>query len=197
MRHPLIVRILHLALIAGIAVQLFTSEFMKTPRPGRVLTDWQLGNFVVHDRAGLILLGVVAAFALRRVAMRRRGGLSVFVPWARAQGRAALAQEGAALLRSPREASQRLFQTARTVQGLGLALLVFLGASGWTMHGPLGRGERLVGAMHLLKEAHEFAGDLLWFWLALHLALALPPLLLGRRHAVLDIFRFGSGACGD
>lgn len=190
MRHPLTLRLLHLAMIAGIATQLFTSEFMKAPRIGRTISDWQLGNFVVHDGVGLVLLGVLAAFLVREAAMRRRGGLAVFVPWAGAEGRSALAKEGIALLGTPRHAAQRLFRTARTVQGAGLALLAFLGTSGWAMHGPLDRGERLTGVLRLVRELHEAAGSLLWFWLALHVAIALPPLFAGRR-AILDIFRFG------
>lgn len=193
MRHPLAIRLLHLAIIAGVTTQLFTSRFMKAPRAGRELTEWQLWNFVVHDRAGFVILGLVAGFVLRRAVMHDRGGLPALAPWTGAAGRAALGNEARALLRRPREASQRLFRTARAVQGAGLALLAFLGASGWAMHGPLGRGERLTGAMHLLKETHEAAGTLLWFWLAVHAAIALPPLLAGRR-TILDIFRFTRAA---
>lgn len=193
MRHPATIRLLHLALVAGVAAQLFTSEFMKAPRPDRVPSAWQLGNFVVHDRAGLALLGTVACMVVALAAMRRRGGLRRVLPWTQRAGRDALAREIAGLLRQPRTGAARLFTVARTIQGAGLALLLFLGASGWAMHGPLSRGERLEGAMHLVKEAHEAAAGLLWPWLALHVAMALPALLDGRR-AILDIFRFGRRA---
>jgi hypothetical protein len=189
-RHPLSIRLLHLALIAGVAAQLFTSEFMKAPRPGRTLTDWQLGTFVVHDRVGLVLLGALAAMALRLAAMRRRGGLRHVMPWSAASGRASLRRELAGLVARPVEGAARLFTVARAVQGAGLVLLLVLGATGWAMHGPLSRGERLDGVLHLLKEVHETAGDLLWPWLGLHVAMVLPALLSGRT-AVLDVYRFG------
>jgi len=189
-RHPLSIRLLHLALIAGVAVQLFTSEFMKAPRPGRVLTDWQLGTFIVHDRVGLVVLGALAAMVLRLAAMRRRGGLRHMLPWTAATGRASLRRELAGLVARPLEGAARLFTVARTVQGAGLALLLVLGATGWAMHGPLSGGERLEGVLRLVKEVHETAGDLLWAWLGVHVAMALPALLSGRT-AGLDVFRFG------
>ncbi len=190
MRHPLSIRLLHLALIAGVAVQLFTSEFMKAPRPGRVLTEWQLGTFVVHDRIGLVVLGTLAAMVLRLAAMRRRGGLRHVLPWTAAAGRTSLRRELAGLVARPLEGAARLFTVARAVQGAGLALLLVLGATGWAMHGPLSRGEPLEGVLRLVREVHESAGDLLWVWLGVHAAMALPALLSGRT-AVLDVFRFG------
>lgn len=193
MRFPLAIRLLHAALLVGLAVQLFTSEFMKTPRPGRTLSDWQLGNFVTHDWTGLTMLGLVTGLALRIALQRRRGGLRRVLPWVRADGRGAVVRELRTLAFEPRTGVRRLFTLARTIQGLGLMLVLFMGASGWAMHGPLGRGERLEGLMHLVKEAHETAGGLLWPWLGLHVAMALPA-LLDRRFAVLDIFRFGRAA---
>jgi hypothetical protein len=192
-RHPLVVRVLHLAIATGVAVQLFTSEFMKAPRPGRTASAWQSGNFLVHDLTGLAVLAAVTAMAAALATMRRRGGLRHVMPWVQAAGRAAIVRELAALATRPLAGAGRLFTVARTIQGTGLALLAVLGGTGWAMHGPLGRGERLEGAMALLKEVHEAAGSLLWVWLALHVAMALPALLAGRR-AVLDIFRFGRGA---
>lgn len=193
MRFPLTIRLLHLALLVGLAVQLFASEFMKTPRAGRVLSDWQFGNFLTHDWTGLTMLGLAAGFLLRVASQRRSGGVRRLAPWSQAAGRASLVRELGTLVRDPRTGVRRLFSLARTIQGLGLGLVLFLGVSGWAMHGPIGRGERLQGAMHLLKEAHEIAGSLLWPWLGLHLAMALPA-LVDRRFSVLDIFRFGGRA---
>lgn len=191
MRFPLLIRLLHLALLAGLAVQLVTSEFMKTPRAGRTLSDWQLGNFLTHDWTGLAMLGLAAGLVLRIALQRRTGGLRRVLPWTQAAGRAGLARELRTLVAEPRTGVRRLFTVARTIQGVGLLLVLVLGASGWAMHGPLGRGERLVGTMRLVNELHETAGGLLWPWLGLHLAMALPA-LFERRFAVLDIFRFGA-----
>ena len=189
LRHPLFVRLLHVGFVAGAAMQLFTSEFMKMPRPGRTLSAWQSGNFLVHDRVGTALLVTVALYLVARAFFGKPRGLAHFFPWGSATGRSALARELGAVARLQPQASQRLFTAARAVQGAGLALMIFMGSTGFLLGQAVDAGGTLSPAMRLVKEAHEAGGSLLWAFLAAHVAIALPH-LLARRFAILDIFRF-------
>ncbi len=188
LRHPLLVRLLHLLFIVGACVQLFSSEFMKSPRPGRVLTSWQAGNFTLHDWSGTVMLGLALLYVAVRVLRGNARGPLHFFPWARAADRATLKRELGALLRREPESPRRLFVTARAIQGFGLLLVVFMGSSGVLLGQAIGTGVPLSTTMRAVKEVHEAGGSVLWAYLALHVAV-IVPMLLARRFAVLDIFR--------
>ena len=185
--YPRINRILHVLFGTMMVFQLISEELMKRPKlvdgAPRVRSDEQVLFFDLHEWFGITLLIIVALrLSLLLGNPEEVQRLFPFVSVERMRGLIVELKEipswFAGKLRPPSDDDH----ISGLVHGLGLLLGLVLGLTGTS---------RVVGMdpvngtmdefVHAMKETHEVLGELLWYYVIGHVAMALVHQLKGHR----------------
>jgi len=193
MLYDKITRLLHWGIAIGIPLQLISEELMKRPKPGRIRSDEQIFFFDMHEWVGMLLLTLIVLRLIWGVMGMGDGRLSKLFPFATAAGRKGmmheLRTEVPGWLKGKFEPPEKEDYIAGLVHGLGVLLVLALGASGAVMLYGMEDSGRMLGFVHTMKELHEALGELLWIYLVGHVGMALVHQLLGHR-SLQRIFSF-------
>ena len=177
-------RWMHLFLAVLIVHQMVMSAVMEVPNPRR----GHLGNlwWSFHEYGGLLTFSVVFLFWVFRIT--RQVGTTAWGEWFPWFSRARLRALWQDVLRYLHEAVHfRMAQPEESnalpaaVQGVGLLLVSILTATGtfwWISKGLGGTWQSLA---HVLIRVHGILGDLVWYYLALHIGAALLHEFFGHR----------------
>ncbi|MES0371432.1 MAG: cytochrome b/b6 domain-containing protein [Mariprofundaceae bacterium] len=189
MHYDKITKILHWLIASTILMQLLSETFMKRPKPGRIRSEDQELFFEVHEWFGVIVLVLVL---LRFVFIMDREEWSKLFPWITAEGRRGIISElkevPGWLIGKLRDAGEQDY-IAKTVHGLGLLLALALGISGTVLFVGMNPDGSMDDVVHFFKETHELLGELLWYYVIGHVAMALLHQLMGHR-SLQRIFSF-------
>jgi len=181
-----VTRLLHWGFALLIPLQLLSEEFMKRPKPGRIRDDVQVFFFEVHEWVGMLALTLVVLRLGWALLSQEASWLRLF-PYFSAKGRKQLPQElkheMLNMFKAKFAESGQQSPLSGIVHGLGLLLVLALGATGALMLYGMEASGQMTGLVHLAKEVHEALGGLLWVYLIAHVGMALLHTLLG--HAVL------------
>lgn len=179
MGYDRLTRWLHVGFVLGVPLQLLSENFMKHPKlvdgVPRIRTAAEANFFEMHEFVGMAVLVVVVLHIIWS-ASRSGGGLSRLFPYFRAGGCSGLVAE---LKQVPSWFSGKLHETAEdsvlagAVHGLGLLLILAMGATGATIFFGM---DEVTGHMnsfvHDMKELHEGLGTLVWIYLIGHVGMA-------------------------
>lgn len=166
---------------------------MKLPKPGESAGELEALFLLMHEWNGFIVLGIVV-FYLMHLADGGSEWRRIF-PWLGAPGCKGIWREICTdipgwfkgKLRSPGESHY----IASTVHGLGILLLIALGATGTVMFIGIEPDGNMDRETKLLKDLHSSLGDLIWIYFLAHSGMALIHQLAGHR-VFQDIFNFKS-----
>jgi cytochrome b561 len=181
-------RLLHLLIAVGITLELLSSLFMKTPRPGRVLTPLQSLGYEIHQWVGMAVLVALALHWTVFAAGHAHKGIGHFFPWFSRSRMTEIAREVRELLRFRIADPDRCDSLSGAVEGIGLVLGTLLAVSGaWLFFGAAPDGT-LGAALRPIRKFHEFWGPAMWAYLGVHAGAAMLHLGLGHR-SILAVFR--------
>jgi len=185
--YPLINRVLHALFALMMVFQLVSEELMKRPKlvdgAPRVRSDEQILFFDLHEWFGITLLIIVG---LRlSLLLGNPDEVRKLFPFTSVEGIRGIIAElkevpgwFAGKLRAPSDDDH----IAGLVHGLGLLLGLAMGLTGVTMF--IGM-DPVNGTMdqfvHVMKEIHEVLGELLFYYVIGHVAMALVHQLKGHR----------------
>lgn len=181
-------RLLHLLIAAGITLELLSSLFMKTPRPGRVLTPLQSLGYEIHQWVGMAVLVALALHWAMFAAGHAHKGIGHFFPWFSRARLAEIADEVRELLRFRVTDPERSDSLSGSVEGIGLALGTLLAVSGALLFFGAAPDGTLGDALRPIRKFHEFWGPAMWTYLCVHAGAAMLHVALGHR-SILAIFR--------
>ena len=177
-----VTRVLHWGFALLIPLQLLSEEFMKHPKPGRVLTESQEFFFEMHEWVGMLALTLVLMRLLWGL-LSKEASWSRLYPYFSAEGRQHLMYE--LKHEVPVWFKGKLHQPsqercmASTVHGLGLMLVLAMGVTGAVMLYGMEESGKMLGVVHEAKELHEALGGLLWFYIFAHVGMTALHMLLG------------------
>jgi len=159
---------------------------MKRPKLGRIRDDVQVFFFEMHEWVGMLILTLVL-MRLMWSLMSEESSWSRLFPYLSGDGRRQLPNkvkhEVLDMLKGKFAESGQKSPLSGIVHGLGLLLVLALGATGAVMLYGMEASGQMTGLVHLAKEVHEALGGLLWVYLIAHVGMALLHTLLG--HGVL------------
>ncbi|MFQ5356184.1 MAG: cytochrome b/b6 domain-containing protein [Mariprofundaceae bacterium] len=195
MRYDRSVRILHLAIMLDVLIQLVSELFMKVPKAGEMILPVERIVFMVHEWNGFIVLALVVAYIMYLT--DGEGGWNRLFPWTSAAGCKGLWQEirqdvpgwFRGKLKKPADAHY----IAGTVHGLSILLVIGLGASGIMIFMGLESDGSMSPEIKLLRELHSKMGTLMWVYIFGHTGMALIHQLSGHR-ILQDMFSFREDA---
>ncbi len=181
MPRSLLTRLLHATIALAIIAQLIGIGFAEPPKPGLP------GNlmFSVHQVVGLGTLGVLVAFWLWTLLLRREYGFTALVPWFSRSRRTAvvadLREHFAALrqLRLPQPGSETPLASA--IHGLGLIIATTMAATGAIVFAGMAPDGTLPAWADAALAVHKAAANLMWAYLIGHPAVALQHEAMGHR----------------
>jgi len=185
--YPLINRILHFLFGSMMVFQLISEELMKRPKlidgAPRIRTDEQIFFFELHEWFGIILLVIVGlrlSLLLGNPDEARK--LFPFVSIDRMRGVITELKEIPGWLVGKISPPSDDDCLSGLIHGLGLLLGLALGLTGATMFVGMNPADGTMDAfVHLMKETHEVLGELLWYYVIGHVAMALIHQLKGHR----------------
>lgn len=174
---------IHLLLAVLIVNQMVMSLVMEPPNPRR----GHAGNlwWFIHEYGGLVTFIAVCSFWAWGI-VRRSGETPVsdWFPWFCARRREALVEDIVrhvhAILRWRLPDPESGSALPAAIQGLGLLLISALAVTGsawWVTHQIFG----VTRAVHWLIKIHAIFGNLVWFYLGLHVGAALLHEFYGHR----------------
>ncbi|MFQ5581313.1 MAG: cytochrome b/b6 domain-containing protein [Mariprofundaceae bacterium] len=185
MHYDRITRLIHWGFALLIPIQLFTEEWMKRPKPGRIRDDIQILFFDMHEWVGYAAFALILARILWGLAGRAEGGWMRLLPWLTTAGLRGIAHEirhdVPLWLRGKLPSDNEDTHLAGMIHGLGLLLTLGLAVTGVIMGLGMENSGRMTGFVHDMKEAHEVLGDLLWIFILAHVGMALLHQLVGHR----------------
>ena len=188
MKYPLILRINHAMLAAGVVIQLLLGLVMDEDGPG---ADGILGRvgMELHEIVGMVVLAALllrwALFPLGYVPY----GVGHYFPWfSKARMRDVFRDLTAGLGLAWRDPSKQA-HLGGAIQGLLLLLATVLALSGAAMFFSPAKAGASPALVDVFKEIHEATGSIIWFFLVLHLTATVAYLAAGHR-AVLSMFKF-------
>ena len=159
---------------------------MKRPKLGRIRDDMQVFFFEVHEWIGMLVLTLVLLRLGWSLLSQEASWLRLF-PYFSVKGREQLPNElkheVLSMFKAKFAESGQQSPLSGIVHGLGLLLVLALGATGAVMLYGMEASGQMSGLVHLAKEVHEALGGLLWIYLIAHVGMALLHTLLG--HSVL------------
>lgn len=184
-KHGTLTRLLHLLVAACILLQLADSQLMRTPRPGRELSDLEALAWTVHQYAGLVATAVIIAFWLWLLVRREGTSLGTLLPWFSAERRRALWADIkfharlATELTLPEPGQSMALPSAIQGAGLLIALAMALtGTFGWFLWTP---GTPRAALPALLFDIHGTLANVLWGYVVVHVGAGVLHELLGNR----------------
>jgi len=184
MRFTRAIQTIHLAIVCLVLFQLFSEQIMELPKPDKPIGDTEALFLLLHEWNGFIVLGLAILFLLLRSSDKNQASHSLF-PWLSAAGWRGIFKEICSdipgwfkgKLKKPEES----FHLASTVHGLGILLLIGLGATGIMVFMGLEPNGYMDKDTQLIKGLHSSMGDLIWIFVLAHSAMALLHQLAGHR----------------
>ncbi len=193
MNYDKITRLLHWGIAVGIPLQLISEMLMKRPKPGRIRAEDQIFFFEMHEWVGMIVLSLIVMRLIWGVIGMGDGRLSKLFPYATTTGRQGIMHElrtkVPGWLRGKFEVPEKEDYIAGTVHGLGVLLVLALGATGAVMLYGMEESGKMLGFVHEMKEVHEILGTVLWVYIVGHVVMALVHQLAGHK-SLQRIFTF-------
>jgi len=183
MRFTRAIQRIHLAIVCLVLFQLFSEQLMEIPKPDKAIDDTQALFLLLHEWNGFIVLGLAILFLMLR-ADKSQERHSLF-PWLSVSGWKGLFKEICndipswfkGNLKKPEES----FHIASSVHGLGILLLLGLGATGIMVFMGLEPNGYMDRDTKLIKDLHSDMGDLIWVFVLGHSVMALLHQLAGHR----------------
>lgn len=179
-------KVLHLALVLVVILQLALAANMEHPEPGTHPPAWRLELFEWHEAVGLLLLLLVVVHLVHT--LRDAGDESawhILFPWLRQEGRDQLIEELKMVpgwLRHGPPPQDVGIALPGTVHGAGLLLLLAMGLSGLIIFFGMGEDGSHPEWVHAVMEIHADAlGTLLWIFLIGHAGMAFWHEWLGHK----------------
>jgi len=172
----------------GITLQLLLSTVMAQPRPGKTRSAFELLTFGLHEKLGMVLLGVLFVHWTAWLLGKTQQGLGHFFPWWLPERRRSVYAEIIELARFRLPDPETRNALAGAFQGLGIVIASSLAISGSIIFfaaepdGSMGR------TVHLIKEFHQTLGPAMWTYLVVHAGAVLAHVALGHK-SLLAIFR--------
>lgn len=189
MKYGRFTRVLHLFIAAGITFELLSSLFMKTPRPGRVLTPLQSFGYETHQWVGMAVLAVLALHWAVFAAGHAHKGIGHFFPWFSRARMGEVAGEVRELLQFRVTDPERNDSLSGAIEGIGLLVGTLLAVSGAVLFFGTADNGTMSNAIRSARKFHEFWGPAMWTYLCVHAGAAMLHLGLGHRSLLL-IFRW-------
>ncbi len=181
----------HLAIVCLVTIQLTTELFMKLPKPGESVQEFEALFLLIHEWDGFIALGIVV-FYLMHLADGSDEWKRIF-PWMSAPGRKGIWRELCVdvpgWFRGKLKSSAEARYIAGTVHGLGILLIVALGATGTMIFIGIEPDGNMDRETKLLKDLHSDLGDMIWIYFLAHSGMALIHQVAGHR-VFQNIFNF-------
>ena len=183
MRFTRAIQSIHLAIVCLVLFQLFSEQLMEIPKPDKAIDETQALFLQLHEWNGFIVLGLAVLFLMLRFdKIQERHSL---FPWLSASGWKGIFKEICndipgwfkGKLKKPEESSH----IASSVHGLGILLLLGLGATGIMVFMELQPNGYMDKDTKLIKDLHSDMGDLIWIFVLGHSAMALLHQLAGHR----------------
>ena len=183
MRFTRAIQTIHLAIVCLVSFQLFFELMMELPKPDKPIDDIQALFLLLHEWNGFIVLGLTVLFLMLRSGQSQTTH-SLF-PWLSISGWKGIFKELAhdipgwfkGKLKKPEES----FRIASSVHGLGILLLLGLGATGIMVFIGLEPNGYMDRDTKAIKDLHSSMGDLIWIFVLGHSAMALLHQLVGHR----------------
>ena len=183
MRFTRAIQTIHLAIVCLVSFQLFFELMMELPKPDKPINDTQALFLLLHEWNGFIVLGLTVLFLMLRSGQSQTTH-SLF-PWLSISGWKGIFKELAhdipgwfkGKLKKPEES----FRIASSVHGLGILLLLGLGATGIMVFIGLEPNGYMDRDTKAIKDLHSSMGDLIWIFVLGHSAMALLHQLVGHR----------------
>lgn len=198
MRFSRAIQTIHLAIVCLVLFQLFSEQMMELPKPGEPVTDLEALFLQLHEWNGFIVLGLAILFLLIRTG-ESAASHSLF-PWLSGAGLKGIFRELTGdvpgwfkgKLKKPEESHH----IASTVHGLGILLLIGLGATGIMVFMELEPNGYMDKDTQLIKGLHTSMGELVWIFVLAHSAMALLHQIAGHR-VFQSMFFSNAGADND
>lgn len=185
MKYDRVTRWLHAGISLGVAIQLSTSVFMNVPRPGVPLQEPGFHLFEVHRWSGITVAGFVLLHWLWLLTGHATGGWGHLFPWlspARLRALAADVKDLPKWLMGALPGQQEeTTPLAGAVHGLGLLLITCMAVAGGIIFFRMGPHGSMTPFVAKVREAHMYAGEVLWFYFGGHVGMALLHQLRGDR----------------
>ena len=183
MRFTRAIQSIHLAIVCLVSFQLFFEQMMELPKPDKPIDDIQALFLLLHEWNGFIVLGLAVLFLMLRSGQSQTTH-SLF-PWLSVSGWRGIFKELAhdipgwfkGKLKKPEES----FHIASSVHGLGILLLLGLGATGIMVFIGLEPNGYMDRDTKAIKDLHSSMGELIWIFVLAHSAMALLHQLAGHR----------------
>ena len=183
MRFTRAIQSIHLAIVCLVSFQLFSEQMMEIPKPDKPTDATQALFLLLHEWNGFIVLGLAVLFLMLR-ADKSQERHSLF-PWLSAAGWKGIFREVCSdipgwfkgKLKTPEES----FHIASSVHGLGILLLLGLGATGIMVFMGLEPNGYMDKDTKLIKDLHSSMGELIWIFVLGHSAMALLHQMAGHR----------------
>lgn len=173
-------KVLHALIALGITANLALSQFMVAPEPG-VPGD---GPYLVHQWAGLALLGVLVVYWLWKLAGHCPQGWAYFFPWFSKKSYAAIWSEVKPLLRLRVRDFPESSTLSGAVHGLGLMTAVAMAISGTAQYVVLQGYVASPALFDFAKISHEVLANFMWAYLIGHVLMGLAHQALGHQSIV-------------
>lgn len=174
MGYDRLTRWLHAGLAIAVPLQLFSDQFMRLPKIGRLRSDAEIAFFEMHEWIGMAALALVVIHILWSTT-KSGGGLARLFPYVKPGGCKSIIAE---LKEVPGWLSGKLHMNADdsplagAVHGLGLVLILAMAATGGAMFFGMDENTgQMSGFVHGLKEVHEALGNLVWAYLIGHVGM--------------------------
>jgi len=183
MRFTRAIQSIHLAIVCLVSFQLFFEQMMELPKPDKPIDDIQALFLLLHEWNGFIVLGLAVLFLMLRSGQSQTTH-SLF-PWLSVSGWRGIFKELAhdipgwfkGKLKKPEES----FHIASSVHGLGILLLLGLGATGIMVFIGLEPNGYMDRDTKAIKDLHSSMGELIWIFVLGHSAMALLHQMAGHR----------------
>ena len=191
MRIDTFTRVLHISMVLTVLYQMFSSIWMFTPEPGKmvgyetILYSWHI-MFM-----GWSAVAVACIYGMVRFAEYHEW--TRLIPWFSKSKRAAFMrsakQELPDMMQGKLAKPEKRTALAGAMHGLGFMLLIVMGLTGsYAMLGIRPDGTTSADMLFMF-ELHAFFGLIVWYFLAGHVSMVIYHLILGHRQ-VLDIFQY-------
>ncbi|HKI59444.1 MAG TPA: cytochrome b/b6 domain-containing protein [Mariprofundaceae bacterium] len=183
MRFTRAIQSIHLAIVCLVLFQLFSEQVMEIPKPDKAIDDTQALFLLLHEWNGFIVLGLTILFLLIR-SDKGQERHSLF-PWLSVSGWKGIFREifhdVPGWFRGKLKKPEESFHIASTVHGLGILLLLGLGATGIMVFIGLQPDGFMDKDTKAIKDLHSGMGNLIWIFVLGHSAMALLHQLAGHR----------------
>lgn len=179
-------KVLHALIAMGITANLALSQFMAAAEPG-VPGD---GPYLVHQWAGVGLLGVLVVYWLWKLAGHCPQGSTYFFPWFSRRSYLAMWSDAKTLLRLRVRDFPESSALSGAVHGLGLMTAAAMAISGTVQYVILQGYVASPTLFDFAKTSHELLANFMWAYLIGHVVMGLAHQALGHQ-SIVKMFSAG------